>query len=64
MKVDHFVRKKEATQITGLSASTLRRLEIAGNFPNRRQLSINTVGWSLVEITQWMESRQLRKVGY
>ena len=55
---DQFIRKRELTKITGLSESTIRRLEIANNFPRRRRTSNNTVAWSLLEVSSWMESRQ------
>jgi prophage regulatory protein len=53
-----FVRRPELTRMTGLSQSTLWRLERNGQFPHRRQLSINTVGWIRHEIEEWILKRQ------
>ena len=55
---DRFIRKRELSQITALSESTIARLEKASNFPKRRRTSNNTVAWSLLEVTNWMETRQ------
>jgi len=55
---DRFIRSKELTKITGLSLSTLWRLENESQFPQRRQLSPGAVGWLWSEILEWLESRQ------
>jgi predicted DNA-binding transcriptional regulator AlpA len=47
----------DACVLTGLSRSTLRRLEIAGQFPQRRRLSPGRVGFVLAEIEAWIEER-------
>lgn len=52
------VRAKEACLLTGLSRTTLWRLEKAGQFPKHRKLGPGSVGWTLEEITAWIESRQ------
>jgi prophage regulatory protein len=52
-----FIRRPEAAQITGLSVSTLWRMEVAGKFPARRQLNANSVGWLESEVLEWVESR-------
>jgi prophage regulatory protein len=44
-------------QLTGLSRMTIYRLELAGEFPKRRQLSKNSVAWLDTDIAQWAESR-------
>ena len=43
-------------QLTGLSRMTIYRLELAGKFPKRRQLSGNSVAWIEAEIEQWAGS--------
>jgi len=43
-------------QLTGLSRMTIYRLELAGKFPKRRQLSKNSVAWVESEIEQWAGS--------
>src|SRR5947208_875151 len=39
---------------TGLSRSTIWRLERRGAFPKHRQISPNAVGWLEQEIDEWM----------
>ncbi len=42
---------------TGLSRSTIWRLEQRGSFPQHRRLSLNAVGWLEEEIDTWIASR-------
>lgn len=51
------LRKPEVEQRTGLSASSIDRLEAAGNFPVRMQISPGCVGWMSNEIQDWITSR-------
>ena len=50
------LRRDEVVRITGLSASTIRRLELSGRFPQRRVLSANAIGWLSLEIEAWLRS--------
>lgn len=43
--------------MTGLSRSTIWRLEQANQFPRRRQLSARAVGWIADEIEAWLRTR-------
>lgn len=52
------LRRREVTARTGLSSTTLWRLENLGQFPKRRQLSERLVGWLETDIDAWIESRQ------
>ena len=54
---NEFLRWPRVRQLTGLSRSTVWRLEKNGQFPARRKLSANSVGWSLIELQEWMQSR-------
>ena len=54
---DRFIREFERRQITGLSRTTWWRMERQGVAPKRRQLSPNSTGWLLSEISAWMMSR-------
>ena len=54
---NEFLRWPRVRQFTGLSRSTVWRLEKNGQFPARRKLSANSVGWSLIELQAWMQSR-------
>ena len=51
------LRIRQVIQITGLSRMTIYRLELAGKFPKRRQLSENSVAWLEADISQWNDSR-------
>jgi prophage regulatory protein len=51
------LRIRQVIQITGLSRMTIYRLELAGKFPKRRQLSENSVAWLEADISQWIDSR-------
>lgn len=52
------IRKPRVTEITGLSPSTVRRLEMARQFPKRLKLSKSAVGWVEAEVLAWVESRK------
>ena len=52
-----FLRIRQVMQVTGLSRMTIYRLELAGKFPKRRQLSENSVAWLEADISQWIDSR-------
>lgn len=55
---DRIVREPECAELTGLSRVTRWRMERAGQFPQRRQISPNSVGWLHSEVMAWLESRQ------
>ena len=52
-----FLRIRQVMQLTGLSRMTIYRLELAGKFPKRRQLSQNSVAWLESDVTAWAVSR-------
>jgi len=52
-----FLRIDEVIDKVGLSRPTIWRLERAGEFPKRRQLGRNSVGWVEEEVEEWMQSR-------
>jgi prophage regulatory protein len=43
---------------TGLSRMTIYRLENRGEFPKRKQLSPNSVGWLESEVDEWIATRR------
>ncbi|MBA3661029.1 MAG: AlpA family phage regulatory protein [Gammaproteobacteria bacterium] len=53
---DNCVRKPEVRKITGLSDTTIWRLEKAKKFPQRRRLSSSACGWLLSEVLAWVRS--------
>ena len=57
-----FLRIRQVTQLTGLSRMTIYRLELAGQFPKRRQLSKHSVAWLDTDIAQWAESRPVSRL--
>ena len=55
--VDRPVRKPELQELTGLSDTTIWRLEREGNFPRRFRIYGRLVGWRRSEIMFWLEQR-------
>ena len=55
------IRWSEVQNLTGLSRSTIDRLERAGSFPRRVILSENAVGWRRAEVMAWTQSREVRQ---
>jgi predicted DNA-binding transcriptional regulator AlpA len=53
----HILRASDVTRLTGLSRTTLWRLERQGQFPTRIRLGLNSVGWRDEEVQHWVESR-------
>jgi predicted DNA-binding transcriptional regulator AlpA len=56
-----FIRRKNITEITGLSASTVWRLEVEeGIFPKRRKIGTGggTVGWLYSEVEAFMNASE------
>lgn len=58
-----FLRFPNVASETGLSRSTIRRLELAGDFPKRCRLSGNAMGWWSGEIDRWKADRLRRSGG-
>ena len=48
---------QQVVQITNLSRVTIWRMERAGEFPQRINISPNRVGWREDDINEWIESR-------
>ena len=55
---DRMIRERECRQMSGLSRTTRWRLERAGQFPRRRIISLNAVGWLESEVQDWLRGRQ------
>lgn len=55
---DRIIRAKELQDLTGLSRTTLWRMENKGDFPRRVSLGGNLVGWRYSEIREWIEQCQ------
>jgi prophage regulatory protein len=52
---DRILREREVRTATGLSRTTRWRLERAGRFPRKRQLSAGAVGWLESEVLAWID---------
>lgn len=50
------LRLPEVIEITGLSRMTIYRKEAAGEFPKRRRLGRNAIGWLDQEVEMWIQS--------
>lgn len=48
------LRRPDVEGLVGLSYSTIRRKENAGQFPRRVRLGTNSVGWRKSEIMEWL----------
>lgn len=51
------LRLPEVIAVTGLSRMSIYRKEAAAEFPKRRRLGPNAVGWVEEEVTTWIQSR-------
>ena len=49
-------------QVVAMSTATIERLEREGQFPKRRQLSGQRVGWLVREVQEWAESRPVSQL--
>jgi prophage regulatory protein len=56
---EKILRKKNVEDKTGLSATTIWRLEKNGLFPSRRSLGNNSVGWLESEVNHWIEKLKI-----
>ncbi len=54
---DRFIREPEEKHIAGLSRTTRWRLERAGKYPKRIQISENAKARLLSQIVAWMAAR-------
>jgi prophage regulatory protein len=52
-----FIRRAQIKQITGLSPSTIWRLEAEGVFPKRRKIG-HCVGWVYSEIESFLKNSE------
>ncbi len=51
------LRTPDVIRATGLSRTTLWRLERLGDFPPRVRLGANSIGWVESEVRAWIETR-------
>jgi prophage regulatory protein len=55
--MNNFISERTVCELTGLSRTTIWRLQREGSFPIRRALSPGKVAWLESEVEQWIESR-------
>ncbi len=60
---ERLLRFKDILILTGLSRSTIGRLERQNLFPSRRQLGSRSVGWMEREVIEWIHSRETKLSG-
>ena len=53
-----YLSMREVIDLTGLSRSTIDRLENRGKFPKRVELSTQRVGWIVEEVEAWRKQRR------
>lgn len=51
------LRRSEVLKLTGLSKSTLYRLELSNDFPSAVQVSARCVAYRLSDVYKWLEGR-------
>ena len=64
MTDDRLLRLAEVTQLTGISKSTLDRMERRGAFPRRLRLGYRSVAWRESEINAWLKNLKPEPVYY
>jgi prophage regulatory protein len=52
-----YIDRKRVIELTGISRSTIDRLEEAGKFPKRVKLTTRRIAWRAAEIIEWAEER-------
>jgi prophage regulatory protein len=57
------LRLPEVLAATGVSRMTIYRLEAKGQFPRRRRLGANSVGWLEEEVSAWIQGRPIAEPG-
>lgn len=60
---DRIIDKHELRMMVPFHPSYLKKLENEGKFPVRIQLGQSRVGWSLLEVIQWIEARKAARFG-
>jgi prophage regulatory protein len=57
LTVKPILKQPEVSRVTGLSRSSIYRLEALGQFPSRVKLAECASGWHSEEVQAWIESR-------
>ncbi len=59
---DKLIRVAAVVEQTGMSRSSIDRLEKAGQFPKRVQISTRAIGWYEAAVMDWVENRQTKNM--
>lgn len=51
------LRPKEVSDLLGLTTRHIRNLERQGDFPPKVRLGPKSVGWRLIDLQEWINSR-------
>lgn len=54
---DRILRTKDVQDMTGLSRTTIWRMERKGEFPARVPLGAGSIGWRFSEVNEWIHAR-------
>jgi prophage regulatory protein len=60
---DRLLRKQDVVKLTGVSSTTIWRLERKSEFPGRVQLSPKVVAWRAREVLAWIVDRKRKSGG-
>ena len=55
---NNYEQRQTVSEMVPLSRSQIWRLEKAGKFPRRIQISDNSVGWDEADIEEWLQARK------
>lgn len=58
MQIKRTIRRPEVLQKTGLSNTTIHRLEHAGQFPKHFMLTPRCAVWDEAEVDAWLDARK------
>jgi prophage regulatory protein len=63
MSNDAYLRLPKVKHYTGLSTSTIWRLEREEQFPRRIRIGKRAVAWLKSDIKHWIENRAIKSLG-
>lgn len=58
MESQRIIRRHGLCAMTRLSMATIYRLIQRGDFPKPIRLSLHAVGWDIVDVDAWIQSRK------
>jgi prophage regulatory protein len=61
-RLEQLLRIDRVAALTGLSRTTIDRLERAGRFPRRRRIATREVAWTVSEIEDWLANQSVVEI--